>query len=97
MLALIPSLGYARRTRPGGADMFYVLEFFLEDGSGERHRLRSIGYEAQSEENVVRYASAFLRNVIVQDKKPTICLVKDVGGKVLNIVSAQSTVTQAAK
>jgi hypothetical protein len=56
-----------------------------------------MGYEAQSEENVVRYASAFLRNVIVQDKKPTICLVKDVGGKVLNIVSAQSTVTQAAK
>src|ERR1700722_10661456 len=45
----------------------------------------------------IRTLPAFLRNVIVQDKTPTICLVKDVGGKVLNIVSAQSTVTQAAK
>jgi hypothetical protein len=56
-----------------------------------------MGYETRSEENVLRYAQAFLRNVTVQDKIPTVCLVKNVGGKILNIVSAHSTVTQAAK
>ena len=50
--------------------MFYVLEFFREDEAGVRHRLRSSGYEAPSEERALRYAQAFLRNVAVQDQKP---------------------------
>ena len=77
--------------------MFYVLEFFREDEAGVRHRLRSSGYEAPSEERAARYAQAFLRNVTVQDKKPDVCLIKNVGGKVLSIVSAQSPATQTAK
>jgi hypothetical protein len=77
--------------------VFYVLEFFHEDEAGERHRLRSLGYEAQFEENAVHYAQAFLRNVTVRDKKPTVCLLKTLGGEILSIVSAQSTDTQAAK
>jgi hypothetical protein len=77
--------------------MFYVLEFFREDEAGVRHRLRSSGYEAPSEERVLRYAQAFLRNVAVQDKQPDLCLIKNVGGKVLSTVSAQSPATQAAK
>jgi hypothetical protein len=77
--------------------MFYVLEFFREDEAGVRHRLRSSGYEAPSEERAVQYARAFLRNVIVQDKQPDLCMIKNVGGKVLNVVSAQSPATQAAQ
>jgi hypothetical protein len=73
------------------------LSFFREDEAGEKHRLRSFGYEAPSEENAMRYAQAFLRNVTVRDKQPTVCLVKNVGGKVLSIVSAQSTVMQGTK
>jgi hypothetical protein len=77
--------------------VFYVLEFFREDEAGEKRRLQSQGYEAYSEERAVLYAQVFLRNVIVQDERPTLCLVKKVGGKVLKIVSAQSPVAQTAK
>jgi hypothetical protein len=77
--------------------MFYVLEFFREDETGVRHRLRPSGYETPSEERVLRYAQAFLRNVAVQDQKPDLCLIKNVGGKVLNVVSAQSPATQTAQ
>jgi hypothetical protein len=77
--------------------MFYVLEFLREDEAGVRQRLRSSGYEAPSEAPAVRYAQAFLRNVTVQGKQPDLCLIKNVGGKVLSIVSAQSPATQAAQ
>jgi hypothetical protein len=80
-----------------GVGMFYVLEFLREDEAGVRQRLRSSGYEAPSEARAVQYAQAFLRNVTVQDKQPNVCLVKNVGGKVLGIVSAQSPATQTAK
>jgi hypothetical protein len=77
--------------------MFYVLEFFREDEAGEKHRLQSFGYETPSEDLVIRYAGAYLRNVTVQDEIPTVCLVKSIGGKVISVVSAQSPTTQDAR
>jgi hypothetical protein len=77
--------------------VFYVLELFREGDAGEKHRLRSLGYEASSEDQALLYAQAFLRNVTFDDERPTLCLIKKVGGKVLRIVSAQSSVSQTAK
>jgi hypothetical protein len=77
--------------------VFYVLEFFREDEAGEKHRLRSLGYEASSEDRALLYAQAFLRNVTIDNERPTLCLIKKVGGKVLGNVSAQSPVSQTAK
>jgi hypothetical protein len=77
--------------------MFYVLEFFREDEAGVRQRLRSSGYEAPSEERAVQYAQAFLRNVTVQGQTPDVCLIKNVGGKVLSVVLAQAPASAAAK
>jgi hypothetical protein len=77
--------------------MLYVVKSFCEDDAGERRRLRSLGYEAPSEERAVRYAQAFLRNATVHGKQPTVCLVKNLGGKVVSVVSAQSPAMQADK
>ena len=73
--------------------MFYVLEFFLEDASGEKLRLQTLGHEASSEARAIEYAQAFLKNVTIEDKSPNLCLVKSIGGKVLNILASPSTAT----
>jgi hypothetical protein len=74
----------------GGVRVFYVLEFFLEHGSGEKLRLQTLGHEATSEARAIEYAQAFLRNVTIEDRRPNLCLVKSVGGKVLNILASPS-------
>ena len=67
--------------------MFYVLEFFsLVDGL-EKQRLKAITHQAQSADDAVRYAKAFLKYVAVQDKRPNYCLVKYQNGKVISVVS----------
>jgi hypothetical protein len=88
--------------------VFYVLEFFLEHVSGEKLRLQTLGHEATSEARAIEYAQAFLKNVAIEDQRPNLCLVKSVGGKVLNVLASpsltmgdglldKSPVTQAAR
>jgi hypothetical protein len=74
----------------GAVGMFYVLEFFREDEDGDRRKLQSLRYEAPSDEQAVRYAKAFLRNVTVQDKSLSDCRIIT-GAKVLSVAHFQST------
>jgi hypothetical protein len=73
--------------------VFYVLEFFLENASRDRLRLQTLGHEATSEARAIEYAQAFLKNVTIEDQRPNLCLVKNVGGKVLNILASPSMTT----
>jgi hypothetical protein len=73
-----------------GGQVFYVLEYYSPDSSGEKRKLRSDTHHGPSMNHAISYARAVLKYVIIQDRKPDLCLIKDPGGKVLTVVAGVS-------
>jgi hypothetical protein len=68
--------------------VFYELEFYATDENGERRKLRGMTREGQSVDVAVGHANSVLKYVLIEDRKPDYCLVKDRGGKVVSVVTA---------
>lgn len=77
--------------------LLYVLEFFREDMAEGMTRLKTFGHEAEAEPEAIVYARAFLNNVTIEDKRPTVCLLKNVSGKVLSVVAAPASAGEGSR